>query len=225
MGRGIEEYIKLHNSPEVWPSTPLNSPNRGTYKGTQCSKSPTITSIFSNSLSIFSLSPFDISYLRLQTIDNSFIMTPTEMIHCGPPLVLPPSATPPHSPILSSVVALDDDQAKEMASAIAAMKIPPTTPYYHCCSCQSPSGITTSTQVEFVRLAKQFLDVIKSHSTMQGPPPPRVAAADVPPARASKLEFKTVNEVSVVPWSDVTAANSICAAGMPRHTSTNLWNQ
>jgi hypothetical protein len=51
------------------------------------------------------------------------------------------------------------------------------------------------------QLAQQFLEILKSLSTKQGPPPPPAAADKVksekPPARASKLEFKTVNEVFV----------------------------
>jgi len=58
-----------------------------------------------------------------------------------------------------------------------------------------------------MQLAQQFLDILKSLSTKQGPPPPPAATDEVKseesPARASKLEFKTVNEVYVFRGMDV----------------------
>ena len=56
-------------------------------------------------------------------------------------------------------------------------------------------------QVEFMQLAQQFLDILKFLNTKQGLPPPPAATDKVKSeessARASKLEFKTVNEVYV----------------------------
>ena len=52
-----------------------------------------------------------------------------------------------------------------------------------------------------MQLAQKFLDILKALSAKQGPPPPPAAAdkcgSEEPPARASKLEFKAVNEVFV----------------------------
>jgi len=56
-------------------------------------------------------------------------------------------------------------------------------------------------QVVTAEHVQQFLDILGSLSTKQEPTPPPAAAEKVaseePPARASKLEFKTVNEVYV----------------------------
>lgn len=113
----------------------------------------------------------------------------------------PKLATPLASPISSPFVPLSNEQETEMAYDIAAMKMPPTTPYSHCRSCRLPSGIPTSAQSEVVQLARQFLDVLKSVSTTQKPPPPPTTAVEVkpeePPTRTQKLEFKKVNEVFV----------------------------
>ena len=146
-------------------------------------------------------------------------MAPTEMVQCYPPMPLPPTNAAPGSPGPFSIISLGDYQAMEMANAIAAMRV---TSSASCSACQPPSGnslpsrateITpcsstpcltsptkqSSSQAEFVQFAQQFLDILKSLSTKQGPPPQPAAADGVkyeePPARASKLEFKCVDEV------------------------------
>jgi hypothetical protein len=67
--------------------------------------------------------------------------------------------------------------------------------------CQTPPPNESSSQNVIEHLAQQFLEILKSLITKQGPPPPPAAAAIVKskelPARASKLEFKTVNKVFV----------------------------
>lgn len=81
-----------------------------------------------------------------------------------------------------------------MENAFTEMKIAPVAP--------SPTPTSQPlSRVKFVQFAQQFLDILKSLSTNEGPPPPSAAADKVksvePPARASKLEFKPVNEVFV----------------------------
>ena len=71
-----------------------------------------ISSVFSNSLSIFNLS-------------DSFIMNPRKIVHYSPLLVLL-CTTLLDSPISSS--AIDDEHAKEIESTIATMKIALMTP-------------------------------------------------------------------------------------------------
>jgi hypothetical protein len=57
-----------------------------------------------------------------------------------------------------------------------------------------------SAQVVTTEYVRQFLDILKSLSTQQGPPPPPTklsSESGEPKPRASRLEFKTVNEVYV----------------------------
>ena len=64
----------------------------------------------------------------------------------------------------------------------------------------SPTANQPSAQVVTTEHAQQFLDILKSLSTSQDSPPPTATdevKSEEPPARASKLEFKTVNEVFV----------------------------
>ncbi|ELR02017.1 hypothetical protein VC83_01459 [Pseudogymnoascus destructans] len=109
---------------------------------------------------------------------STLIMASTEMIQIGLSLASPRPATPPSSPTMS------DEDASEI---LAAIKMQPTSPDPHC------------HQSELLPFAQQFLDVLKSLNSMQSAPAVPAAAdkveAEDPPARASKLEFKTVNEV------------------------------
>ena len=105
-------------------------------------------------------------------------MAPTEMIQVGLSLRSPRPTTPPSTP-----PTLSDEDASEI---LAAMKMHPTSPNPHCY------------RSELLPFAHQFIDVVKSLSATQSTP----AAADEvkakdPPARASKLEFKAVNEMLV----------------------------
>jgi hypothetical protein len=149
-------------------------------------------------------------------------MAPTEMVHYGPPLSLPVSNTPPDSPRRSPVVTLTDEQATEVANAIAAMQIASPAPSSHHFPCQPPPGSpppslatetataapgsptpchtcsTKSLSQVAVEFAQQFMDALKSINSKQGPPPPPAkpsGESGQPKARASRLEFKTVNEV------------------------------
>jgi hypothetical protein len=120
----------------------------------------------------------------------------TEMIQTGAQMASAKPSTPPSSPNLSSSVDM------QMASAA-----PPENPLEatstDLCSltpCHTPPTNESSSQVVTVQFAQQFLDVLKSLSAKQGPPPPgkpSKATGDVPSARASRLEFKTVHEVYV----------------------------
>jgi hypothetical protein len=78
------------------------------------------------------------------------------------------------------------EDASEGTSTYGSPTVPASQP--------SPQIVTT----EHVQ---QFFDMLQSLSTKQGLPPPPAAAArggsEEAPARASKLEFKAVNEVCV----------------------------
>ncbi|KAF8850015.1 P-loop containing nucleoside triphosphate hydrolase protein [Acephala macrosclerotiorum] len=119
------------------------------------------------------------------------------------------SNTPPDSPGQSSVGTLNIEQAKEIADAIAAMKMVPAAPSLlpssetplgnpppspsRCPTCSAKS----SSQVA-MEFAQQLMDALKSIDSKQEPPPPPAKPSGEsvqPKARASKLEFKTVNEV------------------------------
>jgi hypothetical protein len=194
-----------------------------------------------------------LSSAYIKSINHPYIaMAPTEMIQCHPPMSLPPSNTPPDSPGQSPVVILNDEQAMEMENAIAAMQVTLSVPCSHCSSCQRPPGSPppsrateptpcsptpcltpptnqSSSEVEFVQLAQQFLDILKSLGSNQGPPPPATAdkaESEEPPTRASKLEFKTVNEVFVFRGMQLRldGANTTHTAGTQKHTSTRSWN-
>jgi hypothetical protein len=116
-------------------------------------------------------------------------MAPTEMIQTA----LAQPTTPPSSPNPSSdhIVTLNNvQQFMDMVKAVVAMEIasaPPTN--------QSSSQVVTTEHVQ------QFFDILRSLNANHGPPPPPAAAEKVeskePPARASKLDFKTVNEMYV----------------------------
>jgi hypothetical protein len=79
---------------------------------------------------------------------------------------------------------MSDEDASEI---LAAMKMHPTSP--------DPD------RSELLSFAQQFLDIVKSLNSAQSAPAVPAATDEVeakdPPARASKLEFKAVNEVLV----------------------------
>ena len=136
---------------------------------------------------------------------------PTEMVYCGPLLSLP--ASPPESP----VVAWSDDQAREMADAIAAMKMGPTLPSRFSSAetllgnpPPTPSPCPNCTAKSFSQVAtafaQQVVEALKSVNAKQEPPPPPKPLSPghddesaEPKARASTLGFKKVNEVYVYP--------------------------
>ena len=133
----------------------------------------------------------------------------TEMVYCGPTLFIPVS--PPDSLSPLPIIAWSDDQAIEMANAMAVMKIapthfsysktllgnPPPTPYPCPNYTKSSSQVTTD-------FAQQVVEALKLANAKQEPPPPLKPSSaghedksKEPKARASTLEFKKVNEVCV----------------------------
>jgi hypothetical protein len=143
------------------------------------------------------------------------------MIQASPSVALARPSTPPSSPSLPSserVVTLSNAQEFiEMVKAVVAMQIA-SSPASKC-TC-SPTN-QTSSQVVTTEHVQQFLDILQSLSTTQGPPPPPAkpsgesgeskagksedlnpaASGDNQPedaaAAASRLEFKTVDELYV----------------------------
>jgi len=144
---------------------------------------------------------------------STLTTAPTEMVCCGPLLSLPVS--PPDSPGPLHVVAWSDDQATEMANAIAAMKMAPTLSSHFSYSetllgnppptpSPCPNCTTKSSSQVAMEFAQQLVEVLKSVNAKQEPPPPAKPfsaghgdKSEEPKARASTLEFKKVNEVYV----------------------------
>ena len=91
-----------------------------------------------------------------------------------------------------------------MVKAIVAVQIPTTTPHC-CCSHTPPESQTSSPPLTLEHLEQLFLKLIQTKSTPDSAGPPKAVKSndleDAEPkkeiARASKLEFKTVNEVYV----------------------------
>ena len=156
-----------------------------------------------------------ITYIEASIIPTLTIAL-TEMVQCHPPMSLPASNTPPDSLGLLPIVILNDEQAREIANAIAAIKIAPTIPSSHLPSSEnllrnlppslatlcSPTPCQTCSTKEpsqvAVEFAKQIIEALKSINAKQGPPPPppvELSGAKNTKARASTLEFKTVSEV------------------------------
>jgi hypothetical protein len=137
------------------------------------------------------------------------------------PLALGQPTTPPSSPVpLPSKRFATLSDAQELVKAVIDMQV--ASAYAPKCTCAhtppedpseaaltdfySPSLCPTfptnqpSQQIVTTEHVQQFLDILKFLSTKQGPPPPAAAdkiESENPLARASKLEFKTVNEVYV----------------------------
>jgi hypothetical protein len=131
------------------------------------------------------------------------------MVHCDP---LP--ASPPES----SIVAWSDDQATEMADAIAAMNMVPTLSSYFSSSSGTlfenppptpslcPNCPTKSSSQVATEFAQQVIKAFKSVNAKQEPPLPAKPSSpghedksEEQKARALTLGFKKVNEVYVYP--------------------------
>jgi hypothetical protein len=144
-------------------------------------------------------------------------MAPTEMTQNGPPLHQTCPGTPPNSPGLAlqqhPFTLTDVQHFIDMVKAIVAMQNVPNglNPYCHCS--QTPSNNPTiqipSPPVTWEDLKQLLLEAIQGKSNPQSS---AKAAKDdkleyVKPekeiARASKLEFKTVNEVYVSNTSEM----------------------
>jgi hypothetical protein len=162
-------------------------------------------------------------------------MAPTEMVHHGPPLFQPESTTPPDSPRLLPVVTWSDDQATEMANAIAAMKITPTTLSSHFSSSETllgnpPPSPEASVVEHLEQLISTIIEAKLSTSAGKSEDPKPVAPGDNKPedvaAEASRLEFKTVDEMyvssSVQALSQLTSHSHLVGTGRLIHM--RLWN-
>lgn len=137
----------------------------------------------------------------MASIIPTLTTAPTEMVHYDPPLFQPESTTPPDSPRLSPVIALSDDQAMEMVNAIAAMKMFPNTLSSHFSSSETLLGNPPPTpEASVVEYLEQLISKIieaKLPTSRKSEDPKPVALGDVA-AEASRLEFKTVDELYVL---------------------------
>jgi hypothetical protein len=119
------------------------------------------------------------------------IMASTQMMHSGPQLSQAHSSTPPDSPSLppgSQAFTVNDvHKFIEMVKATVAMQIAPTA--------QSPHSVTLE------HIEQLFMKLIQSKDSAKASDgaEPGAKPRDAQPkgARASKLEFKTVNEMYV----------------------------
>jgi hypothetical protein len=132
------------------------------------------------------------------------------MVQTSLPFASPSSPNPPLSKCFNT-----SSDAQELVKAVMDMEITssraPNYTYSHTppedaseatptepCS-PAPSRVFPANQtlahIVTSKHVQQFLDILKSFSTQQGPPPKSPGAK--PGAPASKLEFKTVNEVYV----------------------------
>jgi hypothetical protein len=126
------------------------------------------------------------------------------------------SNTPPDSPGLLPIVTLNDEQATEMANAIAAIKMAPTILSSYLPSSENPLGNPPPSLVTLcsptpcqtcstkepsqvtMEFAEQIMEALKSINAKQRPPPPppvELSGAENTKARALTLEFKKVSEV------------------------------
>jgi hypothetical protein len=147
--------------------------------------------------------------------ESSTTKVSTEMVQTPLPFA------PPSSPNLSLSKCFNtSSDAQELVKAVMDMEIASGRPPNCTCShtppedaseatptepCSQTAGLAfpanqPSTQVVTTEYVQQFLDILNSLSTKQGPPPPPAkppSESGEPKARASRLEFKTVNEVYV----------------------------
>jgi len=128
-------------------------------------------------------------------------MASTEMIQKGRPSSQALIGTPPNSPDLSQSLSFtlnDAHQFIDMVKAVVAMQIASS----HCVcsdpSVKSPILQTPSPPVTLEHLEQLFLKLIQSKDEASDDAKSDAKPGDQPKiARASKLEFKTVNEVYV----------------------------
>jgi hypothetical protein len=151
--------------------------------------------------------------------ESSATEVPPEMVQT--PLALTQPTAPPSSPNLSPskcFITLSDGQ--DLATAVVEMHIASAHDGKYTCSHTPPEDLSETTpteprsptpglvfpanqpsaQIVITEYAQRFLDILKSLSSPQGPPPPSAKPAREPgegKARTSRLEFKTINEVYV----------------------------
>jgi len=136
--------------------------------------------------------------------ESSATEVPAEMVQSH--LALAQPTTPPSSLDLSQAI-MDMQMPSGHAPKCMCSHTPPDGPSEAASTdicpptpCHTPSQIVTTEHVQ------QFLGILKSLSTNQGPPPPPAkpsGESGEPKARASRLEFKTVNEVYVLNLTQV----------------------
>jgi hypothetical protein len=132
-------------------------------------------------------------------------MASTEMIQKGRPSSQALIGTPPNSPDLSQSLSFtlnDAHQFIDMVKAVVTIQIASTAPSPHCVcsdpSVKSPILQTPSPPVTLEHLEQLFLKLIQSKDEAPDDAKSNAKPGDQPKiARASKLEFKTVNEVYV----------------------------
>jgi hypothetical protein len=136
--------------------------------------------------------------------ESSATEVPTEMVQSH--LALAQPTTPPSSLDLSQAI-MDMQMPFSHAPKCMCSHTPPDDPSEAASTdlCPPTPGHSFPThqpsqQIVTTKHVQQFLDILKSLSTMQGPPPPPTkpsGESGEPKARASRLEFKTVNELYV----------------------------
>ena len=126
------------------------------------------------------------------------------MIQSGPPLSRAPLGTPPDSPSLSTSTPFTLNDAQQFIDLVKAVVTMHTMPNgLNQTPLNSPTLQVSSPPVTLEHLKQLFLEVIQATSKPQISP--KAVKSDAKGgaepkeeiARASKLEFKTVNEVYV----------------------------
>ena len=136
--------------------------------------------------------------------ESSATEVPTEMVQS--PLALAQPTTLPSSLDLSQAI-MDMQIPSGHAPKCMCSHTPPDDPSEAASTdlcpptpCHSFPTHQPSQQIAITEYVQQFLDILQSLSTKQGPPPPPAKPSGESgelKARASRLEVKTVNEVYV----------------------------
>jgi hypothetical protein len=149
------------------------------------------------------------------------LITVIEMVQNGPPMSAVCPRTLPTSPDLvpaqQAFILNDTQQFIEIVKAVMDIQIASAPAPKYTCSYMPPEVTSADlylptpyhifptnqplVQIVTTEYIQQFLDIFKSLSTKQGPPPPSgkpsKATGDIPSTRALRLEFKTVYKVYV----------------------------
>jgi hypothetical protein len=151
--------------------------------------------------------------------ESSVTEVPTEMIQTSLALGQP-TALPSSPNLLPSKYFVTLSNTQELVKAATDIQMASTHAPRYTCSHMPPEDLSEATltdlysptpchgsptnklslQIVTTKYIQQFLDILQSLSTKQGPPPPLPkpsGESGEPKARASRLEFKTVNKVYV----------------------------